>query len=490
MKKAILVLMGLSGMASAEIPVWTFTPITATSVSVPENGTGEVQYTITNQSKKTHTLTMNIIKGVSQDMGGSHCKNPFTLGYKQSCTLKLNITGSQLSGNVTGGPVVCEQASQGLQCYQPSTLNQLNIGLAAPITTAIINVTGSPLTLTTGGAAGTLTVNNTSSELRATNVTAILTGTALDGNVTVNDSNCASIPALGSCTLTFTPLSTPVAATSFNIQGTNTNTVSASMTIQAGFTLNSVSPATGSASGGLGVTLTGTGLSGATGVTFDGVAATSVNVVNSTTVTAVTPAHAAGAVNIVITTPSGTATLNNGFTYVATAIGQPAYGGTIACLNGGLNNLIAATVDNSNSIGWGGQGTDIPGAQSTTDGAANTTAIVSTLVNNSGVQYAAKLCSEYEIDSQGNKPCQTGNTCYQDWFLPAHNFNVFGGQSDQLYCLYANRVAIGSFTPNSYWSSNNYSANNAEILNFGTGFDGYALKNDTKHVRCVRNFSL
>jgi fructose/tagatose bisphosphate aldolase len=79
-------------------------------------------------------------------------------------------------------------------------------------------------------------------------------------------------------------------------------------------------------------------LTGATGVTFGGSAATSVNVVNSTTVTAVTPAHAAGAVDVVITTPSGSATDTNGYTYLTTAVGQSAYGGKIACLNGSLNN--------------------------------------------------------------------------------------------------------------------------------------------------------
>ena len=34
MKKGILIIMGLSGMASAGTPVWTFKPLTATSGSV------------------------------------------------------------------------------------------------------------------------------------------------------------------------------------------------------------------------------------------------------------------------------------------------------------------------------------------------------------------------------------------------------------------------------------------------------------------------
>ncbi|MCX7118788.1 MAG: hypothetical protein NTZ86_02790 [Legionellales bacterium] len=37
-------------------PVWTYTPLTATTVSIPSNGTATVQYRITNQSRKTHTF--------------------------------------------------------------------------------------------------------------------------------------------------------------------------------------------------------------------------------------------------------------------------------------------------------------------------------------------------------------------------------------------------------------------------------------------------
>lgn len=109
MKKGILVLMILSGVAIAGAPVWTFTPLTATNISVSTSGTATVEYTVTNQSRKSHTLSMNLMRGVSQDTSGSNCKSPFTLGYGESCTLKLIVTGSQLTSNISGGPVVCEQ---------------------------------------------------------------------------------------------------------------------------------------------------------------------------------------------------------------------------------------------------------------------------------------------------------------------------------------------------------------------------------------------
>ncbi|MCU7647184.1 putative Ig domain-containing protein [Pseudomonas piscis] len=84
-------------------------------------------------------------------------------------------------------------------------------------------------------------------------------------------------------------------------------------------TLTSVSPNTGTTAGATGVTLSGTNLTGATGVSFGGTAATGFSVTNANTITATTPAHAAGAVNVVVTTPSGTATLTNAYTYAVPA---------------------------------------------------------------------------------------------------------------------------------------------------------------------------
>ncbi|HAU1599272.1 TPA: DUF1566 domain-containing protein [Legionella pneumophila] len=470
--------------------MWTFEPLTATTIAVPANGAAMVQYRITNQSSKPHTLTMQPIGGITQITTGLNvCGNPFVLRGKNSCILSLQINGSQLNGPVTDGPVVCQQGSLN-QCYRPSSVNILRITQAPPITDAVISVTGSPLTLTANGATGQLTINNTSTQVAATNITSDFTGTALDGNVTETGNTCANVPPGGSCTLTYTPGSTVVPQTNFTIQGTNTNALTAAIAIQSGSTLTAINPTSGAASGGTGFTLTGTGLTGATSVIFDGIAATSVNVVNSTTVTGVTPAHTAGAVDVVINTPAGGATLANGYTYAATAVGQSAFGGTIACLNGGLNNLIAATADNSTAIEWGGFGTAIgAGAQSDTNGAGNTTAIVTALGNNGGTPYAAQLCNDFEVDSQGNTPCEVGNTCYNDWFLPAGNNATVSGQ---LNCLFTNRAAIGGFANVFYWSSTEFSGNPtvlAWVQGFGSGGQLDDFKSGDLRVRCVRAFN-
>ena len=85
-------------------------------------------------------------------------------------------------------------------------------------------------------------------------------------------------------------------------------------------TVSSVSPTTGPTSGGTAVTITGANFATGSTVAFGANAATAVIVVNSTTIMATTPAHAAGAVSVKVTNTDGqSATLANGFTYIAPA---------------------------------------------------------------------------------------------------------------------------------------------------------------------------
>lgn len=384
----IIVVLSLSNITLAGSPLWTFTPLTDTTLSVPSNDTAIVQYQVTNRSARTHTLTMRPIVGITQVTSGiGICANPFILNGNSSCTLSLEIDGSQLISPISDGPIICEQGSM-FQCYRPSSSNILHITQGMP---------------------------------------------------------------------------------------------------NPDFSVTEINPSSGSASGGTGVTITGTGFASISDVTFDGIAATSINVVNSTTLTAVSPAHTAGNVDVVITNSSSeSVTLTNGYTYLATAVGQTAYGGVIGCLNGGINNLISAIADNSAGIGWGGSGI-ILNASSTTDGATNTATIVSALGVNGGTPYPAQICNDYEIDSQGNSPCEAGNTCYNDWFLPAGNNSTASGQ---LNCLYTNNVAIGGFTSESgYWSSTEGDALNAWYEYFSNGYANSAFKSFiTIRVRCVRAF--
>jgi hypothetical protein len=63
---------------------------------------------------------------------------------------------------------------------------------------------------------------------------------------------------------------------------------------------SSLTPISGSETGGTVVTITGTGFLGATGVTFDGDLGTAFTVVNDTTITVTTPAHEVGTVDVIV----------------------------------------------------------------------------------------------------------------------------------------------------------------------------------------------
>ena len=112
----------------------------------------------------------------------------------------------------------------------------------------------------------------------------------------------------------------------------------------------SLTPTSGTINGGTLVTFTGTTLTGTTGITFGGAAATSVTVIDDTTVTAVTAAHAAGIVDVIVTTPNGTGTVTNGYTYTtpATSITSinptsgPTVGGTTVTITG--DGLVGTSV--------------------------------------------------------------------------------------------------------------------------------------------------
>jgi hypothetical protein len=81
-------------------------------------------------------------------------------------------------------------------------------------------------------------------------------------------------------------------------------------------TIASVSPTSGSTTGGTSVTVNGTNFPTTTSVTVGGTL-TSFGVINSTTLAIITPVGTAGAADIVVTTTAGSATSVGAFTYVS-----------------------------------------------------------------------------------------------------------------------------------------------------------------------------
>lgn len=123
----------------------------------------------------------------------------------------------------------------------------------------------------------------------------------------------------------------------------------------AAVTLTSVTPNNGTIDGNTNVTLIGTNLDGASVVKFGGNLATGVTVVNSTKVTAITPTHAAGTVDVVINATQGSATLLNGYSYVApppTLTSLNPTSGTIA--GGTVVTLTGTNLTNTTGVKFGG----------------------------------------------------------------------------------------------------------------------------------------
>ena len=151
-------------------------------------------------------------------------------------------------------------------------------------------------------------------------------------------------------------------------------------------------------------------------------------------------------------------------------LGQSFGGGKIFYIDGtGLHGLICATSDQSTGIIWAieaYQYTSVPGTLTTIgSGSANTDKIIAQ--NGADITYAAGLARSY-----------TGGG-YSDWFLPS---------KDELNQMYVQRVAIGGFVSNNYWSSSEYLGSLVWYQNFTNAGQLYYYKFSTYYVRPVRAF--
>jgi hypothetical protein len=134
------------------------------------------------------------------------------------------------------------------------------------------------------------------------------------------------------------------------------------------------------------------------------------------------------------------------------------------------HGLIVATVDQSTSINWAisaNLSTLVSGTlHELGSGSANTDKIIAQ--NGTGTTYAAGLARAYNGGG------------FDDWYLPSIN---------ELNKLYLNKLQVGGFASNVYWSSTETSADSAYYLNFSSGYWEFGLGKRTPHnVRAVRSF--
>ena len=115
---------------------------------------------------------------------------------------------------------------------------------------------------------------------------------------------------------------------------------------------------------------------------------------------------------------------------------------------------------------WGCYGTEISGADGTAIGTGyqNTQAILAGCEER---PIASSVCSSLTLGGKS------------DWFLPS---------KDELNQMYIQRSVIGGFSSNDYWSSSQFSSNNAWLQYFGNGLQYGYIKDYSGQVRCSRSF--
>ena len=195
---------------------------------------------------------------------------------------------------------------------------------AAGFVNVTVTTVGGSATLTNGYlfvGGTTLTAVAPSAGPSSGGVNVTLSGTGFTGETLVTFGNKPSLAVFPN--LSGTELTALLPSHAAGTVDVSVATVGGSATLTNGFmyvdapTLASVNPTTGPTGGGTPVTLTGTLFRAGMQVRFGGVLATAVTVVSATQATALTPAHGAGDVDVSVTTPGGTATMANAFTYVA-----------------------------------------------------------------------------------------------------------------------------------------------------------------------------
>lgn len=461
--------------AQAGAPLWTFTPLTATSISIASNGTETIQYRVTNQSAKSHSLVMTPITGITPTITGPAPCGAFTLPTRgASCILSLQVNGSLLTHSITDGPDVCEQGSK-LQCYRPNASNVLNISIGKneyTIGGAVSGLSGTVVLQNNGtdneavSSDGAFTFSTAIAEGSPYAVTVFTqptgqTCTVTNGSGTVGTANITNVAV--TCVSNATTLTSSVSTLALSINNLGLNAALTGTPRQ--------------------ITITNTGSAAATSVTYS----PSPALPSGTTISPASCGTIAPSASCVLTiTPGGTPSAPSGNTS-PTPITLSISGTNTNTLTPTLNILtygsvyqsgyvysVDDTTSNTNSIGgkvagltnvsnsnqWtSASGTNIPGAESNINGIQNTNEIVA----NTSCTSSPGNCAAYQ--------CRNNFTAggYMDWYLPAICEEGFDRTSNGSNCGSAAAPTIQNMQSNlvdngnvgslsgDYWSSTEYS---------------------------------
>lgn len=532
----------------AGIPVWTFEPVSGypPSVNVSSSGTASIQYIVSNQSHKSHTLGMRPAQGIVS----SGCTSP--LGYHQSCTLILTVTGSGLKGDVLGGPILCDQSNPN-QCYQPSQANSLAIRLTQAPPVQQYTVTSSSGSNGAVSQGGTQTVNSgTSLTFTATpdpgygvNQWLVDANLVQSGGSTYQLTN---ITANHTVSVTF---DTVTLTPSVSTLGLSVNCPATSSSPDCAKTNDAL---TGTPRQ---IKITNTGSPNATNVVVNTSGLPSDALVSPSSCGTIA---ANGGECVITVTPGATASSNTSSALCTTgvkpegSVSVTADGGLSASVEtyvlsygciyqGGFIYSVDDTTANTGSIGgktaavtdtypgqptpssvatpnWGAYGIDLGSSlydnnpQGKNNGSANSAAIINALTTNYSSppynggspvplpDYAAGLCSIMSVDAAGTPSCTAPSSCYTNWYLPAicelapyDNTNCTSGSSNIQQQLFENtlipRSTLGLVNASAY-SSSTASSSVPALFSMGAyfdtdGFDQLLLgKNRRFGIRCSR----
>lgn len=492
-----LIGLGFLNTVEAGSPMWTITPLTATTISVPANGAGAVQYQVTNNTSRSQTLAMNAITGVSQLASGPGiCPNPFTLSSKSSCVLSLAIDGSKAITGDTNGPVVCISGSQ-LACYRPSVGNTLKI-IVTPSQYSLLTTSPSTLALKNLGINRTITVTNNGT-IAAQNVSYSSLGLPVGTHIDQGTSSCHGVLApSASCTINVIPGNATSSACS---AGQGSRPTPGSITVTAD---NAFSPTSSS------VFVLDYGCIYQGGYLF---------AINDST-----PAtESIGGTTMAQSSPPATTVVwsSNGIGSVDVSNDVIPGIDVTSTTSVGSPSEAAADASFSSSYGFPYPSGGSQACNGLADGACNSGNIVflyNTYITNYGVTnilepgptnpsyYAAGICSQYKTNASGT-PCTAGSPCYENWYLPAIcEMNDNSGSPNcppgipNIVSNLPNLVGCSNIPAcvlHAYWSSTEAtpghgSASNAWSMTFapaGSSYAGEVSKSVDQQIRCARNLT-
>ncbi len=328
------------------------------------SGTYTVSLTVTNStgatSSVTHPITVSTSpptpSGISPGQGtqGSTVPiNVFGTGFASGAAIKLKRSGST---DIAASSVVFVSSTKltGMVSIPAgAAVGSWDVVITNPDSQIGTLSNGFAVTTTSGPGVSAITPDNS---VRTTPVTVIVAGSNFNTGATLmlKRAGSSDIVATG-----VNVVSSNMITGNFNLATATygqwdvvvTNTDGQPGTLTNGFRVNApiptftgISPAGGLVAGGTPVTLTGTNLSEVSSVTFGGTQNTTPMTATATSITLTSPAHAPGTFDVVITTPGGTATRTNAFTYypvpVVTGIDSPSpaigpnAGGTSVSISG------------------------------------------------------------------------------------------------------------------------------------------------------------